>query len=112
MIDPTKAFLRRYQLAAMANVHIRDDVDPVPHLALGLTGEAGEVADEIKKTQYLGRSPDDNTPRLIEELGDVLFYVATIAGTYGYSLDELALINAEKLAERYPDSLFARIDDE
>ena len=45
--------------------------------ALGLTGEAGEVADEVKKCMYQGHPWQPS--KIIEELGDVLWYVALMA---------------------------------
>lgn len=106
-----KQFLRDYQTAAMANVCIRDDVDVLPHLALGLTGEAGEVADIIKKAAYRGRDEDSIVPLdLVRELGDTLFYLSCIAGYFGYEISEVMTINAEKLADRYPNGPFAQLD--
>lgn len=55
--------------------------------ALGLTGEAGEVADEVKKCMYQGHPWQPS--KIIEELGDVLWYVMQA--------------NIDKLERRYPD---------
>ena len=79
--------------------------------ALGLTGEAGEVAEKVKK---LYRDDEINFMRedmveelnhkqsrdLALELGDVLFYVAAIANDIGYSLEEIADMNIDKLRDR------------
>ncbi len=78
---------------------------------LGLTGEAGEVAEKVKK---LYRDDEFNFMRddledeltveqarsLALELGDVLFYLAACAGDIGYSLEEIAEMNIEKLTDR------------
>ena len=83
--------------------------------ALGLSGEAGEViasllqlaastgavADTIKKIRFHGHSADRD--KLINELGDVLWYVASTAATLNASLDEIAEANIKKLKDRYPD---------
>ena len=69
--------------------------------ALGLAGEAGEVADYIKKGIYQGHLM--KTDRLAEELGDVLWYVALIADAGGIDLDEVAQANIDKLWQRYPE---------
>ena len=72
-------------------------------LGLGLTGEAGEAADIIKK--YVGhKHPWDETTSLalIAELGDVLWYVAAIASVMDLGLDCIVKYNVEKLTERYP----------
>jgi len=74
------------------------DGDP-RSLALGVGGEAGEVMEIIKKGFRPGNSIDVN--HLEEELGDVLWYLAALADTYGLSLQDIALKNIEKLKARY-----------
>ncbi|MEG2623513.1 MAG: nucleoside triphosphate pyrophosphohydrolase family protein [Clostridia bacterium] len=69
--------------------------------ALGIAGEAGEVADIIKKTMYQCHPLDKE--KLVEELGDVLYYIAMMADVLCYGLDEIAEKNIEKLRRRYPD---------
>jgi NTP pyrophosphatase (non-canonical NTP hydrolase) len=68
---------------------------------LGLNGEAGEVADLIKKWKFQGHLiPKDD---LIEELGDILWYVAITAESIDVSLGEVAFRNIEKLKKRFPN---------
>ena len=69
--------------------------------ALGLTGESGEVADLIKKSLYHGHVLKSD--KLANELGDVLWYLTMMAKTFGYSLEDIASANIEKLRKRYPD---------
>jgi NTP pyrophosphatase (non-canonical NTP hydrolase) len=69
--------------------------------ALGITGEAGEVADLLKKQLFHGKA--ENADALCEELGDVLWYVANLARLHGLSLSEVAAFNLRKLRKRYPD---------
>lgn len=70
--------------------------------ALGLTGEAGEVADIIKKHIFHGALLDRE--KLVKELGDVLWYDAITARyTAGVSLGEVALENMRKLRLRHPN---------
>jgi len=69
--------------------------------ALGVAGEAGEVADLIKKWLGHGRSRD--IPDLVGELGDVLWYIAAIADRCGVTLEEVALYNVKKLRTKYPN---------
>ncbi|MGY0013268.1 nucleoside triphosphate pyrophosphohydrolase family protein [Bacillus anthracis] len=71
------------------------------NVALGLAGEAGEVADLIKKTNYHGHTIERK--ELIKELGDILYYVSVGAHELGYTLQEIAEININKLAKRYPE---------
>ena len=68
---------------------------------LGLCGEAGEVAEMVKKASWHGKPVD--TALMCDELGDVLWYVADLASHYGLSLEFIALENVEKLKRRYPD---------
>lgn len=73
--------------------------------ALGLCGEAGEVADILKKVFMQGH--DANASALAEEIGDVLWYCAELAAWLGFSLDDIAEQNIAKLKRRYPDGFSA-----
>lgn len=68
---------------------------------LGLAGEAGEVADLIKKHLFHGHPLDPD--KVVLELGDVLWYIAQTARVVGRSLDDVAQANLDKLARRYPE---------
>lgn len=68
---------------------------------LGIAGEAGEVADVIKKEVFHDH-PED-TEKIKKELGDVLWYVAAVATVYKLDLEDIAVANLEKLKKRYPD---------
>lgn len=71
------------------------------YLALGLTGEAGEVADKIKKILRGDKPLDDDVRRAIAlELGDTLWYLSNLALTMGYTLDEIMKMNVDKLMDR------------
>jgi len=67
------------------------------YLALGLCGEAGEVADKLKKCI---REEDTADQDVIKELGDVLWYLTNMATYLGYDLSEVAEMNKEKLVSR------------
>lgn len=78
--------------------------------ALGMNGESGEVADKVKKVirdcVVIHSSDgaillsDDKRLELAKEVGDVLWYVATMAHDIGYSLEEIANMNYDKLRSR------------
>lgn len=67
---------------------------------LGLCGEAGEVADLVKKATWHGKPLDGAT--VADELGDVLWYLADLATALGLRLDDIATGNIAKLQRRYP----------
>jgi len=75
--------------------------DQLANAALGLAGEAGEVADLYKKILYHGHDIDALT--IIDELGDVLFYLAALCTLEGLSLSDVAQANINKLCQRYPN---------
>lgn len=74
----------------------------LPYVALGLAGEAGEISNQVKKVMR-----DDGfdlteirRDQLVDELGDVLWYVALMAEELGEDLEMVALRNLEKLGHR------------
>lgn len=69
--------------------------------ALGLTGEAGEVAELIKK--HLFHATPLNQEALAKELGDCLWYIGAFATVLGLSMNDIAQRNIEKLQKRYPE---------
>lgn len=70
-------------------------------LCLGLTGESGEVADLVKK--HVGHGHVLDVSVVAKELGDVMWYVATIASALGLDLNTVMETNIDKLKKRYPD---------
>lgn len=73
------------------------------HAAVGIAGEAGELLDCVKKTWVYGKSLDiDN---LVEEGGDILFYLQLLANHSGVSLDDMIAANVVKLKKRFPSSV-------
>lgn len=69
---------------------------------LGLAGEAGEVAEKVKKIirDKGGAAGDEDKMAVGYELGDVLWYIAQLATELGLDLDEVAKNNLKKLASR------------
>ena len=64
---------------------------------LGLCGESGEVAEKVKKQV---RDGVFNRHEVAKELGDVLWYLTNVCNDIGYSLDEIAALNINKLNSR------------
>lgn len=69
--------------------------------AMGLSGESGEVTDELKKVIYHGHDLD--VEKIEKELGDVMHYVSGLASMLDLSLEDIAKKNIEKLKTRYPN---------
>lgn len=78
--------------------------DRLGHAAMGLAGEASEFMELIKKTLYLDKPLDRE--RAKKELGDTYWYLAEAAVAMGFTLDEIAQTNIDKLRARYPDGKF------
>lgn len=74
----------------------------VTYTTLGLTGEAGEVADKVKKIirDNGGVLTDEKRLEIAKEVGDVLWYIAMLSAELGYTLDDIAWMNYEKLHSR------------
>lgn len=89
------------QLAARTLGRDRTHEQQLANAALGLTGEAGEVADVIKKHLFHATPLDQDA--LAKELGDCLWYIGAFATVLGLSLDDIAQRNIDKLRKRYPD---------
>ena len=80
---------------------------------LGLCGEAGEVADKVKKVlrDQNGAFSPEVIAALELELGDVLWYVAQLATELGLDLEDIASANLEKLASRAARNVIAGSGD-
>jgi len=72
------------------------------YLALGVTGEAGEIAEKIKKIMRNddGIVSDEKREALKHEVGDVLWYLAMLSRELGFSFEDAAQANIEKLTDR------------
>ena len=74
------------------------------HAALGVAGEAGEIIDAVKRGWAYGKPLDREN--LIEELGDIEFYLEALRQSQGISRDETLTANNTKLMARYPDGSY------
>lgn len=93
--------LANYQLEARTTA-IYPNETKVIYPALGLAGEAGEICNKTKKIlrDDAGNLTDEKRSQLIDELGDVLWYVANLATDLGVTLEEVARLNMAKLNSR------------
>ncbi len=93
--------INEYQEAALSTAIYPND-GKVSYLALAICGEAGELADKVKKVlrDKNGQFSESDYKALALELGDVLWYSANLAHILGYDLSEVAQMNIEKIAGR------------
>ena len=120
LILPSGAFpqrlsldFRAYQQRSRVSARYPDaGANPI-YPTLGLCGEAGEVADKVKKVlrDQGGRFDDAVRDDLRLELGDVLWYVAQLASELDLDLEDIAAANLEKLASRAARNVIAGSGD-
>lgn len=73
--------------------------------AMGAAGEAGEIADHVKKAVFHRHGLDRD--KLVKEIGDCLWYLAALCTKLGIPLSAVMAANIEKLLQRYPDGYSA-----
>jgi len=76
-----------------------DKLDHLNHMCLGCAGEVGELVDAIKKATIYGKELDREN--VIEELGDLMFYMQGIMNSLKIDWDDIADHNILKLLKRY-----------
>ena len=96
-------------LSRITNLDIEQDAD-VPRLltaALGLTAEAGEFTEVVKKIILQGKPyNEDNVFHMKRELGDICWYIAQACMALDTTFDEIIEMNVDKLKARYPGGEF------
>jgi NTP pyrophosphatase (non-canonical NTP hydrolase) len=106
--------LDQYQLEAQRTDKTAGVGEPASSVViplLGLAGEAGELLSEYKKHLRDGKSHQLFNDRIKEELGDLLWYVSSVAGKFGISLNEVAEFNIQKTRDRWLSQDSHRIFD-
>ena len=94
--------INEYQRLAMTTLNRDLNNDQVLlNGVMGLCGESGEVIDIVKK--HISQGHPLYKEKLIEELGDVAWYLAETAYALGVDLEEVLTKNINKLKERYPE---------
>ena len=90
-----------YQAAAKQTAVYPEEMG-ILYTTLGLVGEAGEVAEKVKKVipDHGGEMDDDMREAIALEVGDVLWYVANLVHELGYDLRYVAGANIQKLYDR------------
>lgn len=103
MADAKEMTLSRYQeLSRRTAVYPGVGKGSLVYPTLGLVGEAGEIAEKVKKIlrDQKGAVNDQNREDLLKEIGDVLWYVAALASELQVDLQVIALLNLSKLDGR------------
>lgn len=90
--------IQQFQMKSVRTMKL--DKNTIPHCALGIAGEVGEVVDLVKKSVYYGKDMD--LDHLEEEIGDVMFYLVNLATMYNLSMEDILEKNIVKLEKRYP----------
>ena len=83
------------------DISVRPMEQHIIHAHMGISSEAGEIGDCIKKHFIYGQHLD--TVNLIEECGDILWYVSLMVSACGSTMEQVMEINIEKLKKRYPE---------
>lgn len=92
-----------YQKRALTTAsYSDDDFKDMMHWVLGVSGEAGEIAEKFKKIirDKNGVISDDDKADLSKEIGDVLWYLSVLAHQLGLSFEDVASENLAKLKSR------------
>ena len=96
-------------LSRLSQLEVQSDVD-VPRLltaALGMTAEAGEFTEVVKKIFLQGKSYNEESVfHMKRELGDILWYIAQACMALDTNFREIMEMNYEKLSARYPEGAF------
>ena len=96
-------------LSRMTELDVTDDAD-IPRLltaALGLSAEAGEFTEVVKKIILQGKPyNEDNVFHMKRELGDICWYLAQACMALDTTFDEVIEMNVDKLKSRYPGGEF------
>lgn len=85
---------------AAKDMHIHNVPMDLLHAAIGAAGEAGELLDAIKRPIFYGKVLD--TINVIEEIGDMYWYLALACKAIHVEPSDVLLANARKLRARYP----------
>jgi NTP pyrophosphatase (non-canonical NTP hydrolase) len=97
-------------LSRMTELEANNDAD-VPRLltaALGMSAEAGEFTEVVKKIFLQGKPyNDENVFHLKRELGDICWYLAQACMALDTNFEEVLKMNYEKLSARYPEGTFS-----
>ena len=100
--EPAKNDLDVFQEEALRSMRSDLPYEAIcSNMCMGLAGETGETVDIFKKHIYQGKDLDIND--VIEEIGDILWYIANLCNVNKITMKECMESNVEKLRKRYPN---------
>lgn len=85
-------------LRTVPEMNYRSDIT---NACMGIAGESGELVDMFKKILFHDKPMDKE--KVVNEIGDVIFYINWLACTLGITWDEILTTNVVKLQARYPE---------
>ena len=97
-------------LTRLNSLELEDDCNVTQLLtaALGMTAEAGEFTEVVKKIIFQGKPyNEDNVFHMKRELGDIMWYIAQACMALDISIEEVIQMNFDKLSARYPEGTFS-----
>jgi len=97
-------------LSRMTELEVTDDADVSRLLtaALGISAEAGEFTEIVKKILLQGKPyNEDNVFHMKRELGDICWYIAQACMALDTNFEEILEMNYKKLSARYPEGTFS-----
>lgn len=85
----------------IASMQAGNNTGEILNASLGLSGEVGELNDLLKKWIFHEKNIDRE--HIKKEIGDIMWYIALMAESFGFELDGIMTTNIEKLESRYPE---------
>lgn len=94
--------IREYQKQSTRTLNpTLNGTEQIINMIMGMNGEVGELTDLFKKNMFQGH--ELVTERVIEELGDIMFYIVNLCTMLDIKMEDVLDYNVEKLQKRYPD---------
>lgn len=98
--------IKEYQKSAMSFTQSPDKPidEKIIQASLGICGEAGELAEKVKKC-YIENKQSYTKEEWVHEMGDILWYMTLMCDAMGVDIEEVMTANIEKLTNRYKDDV-------
>ena len=98
--------LSEYQVLAQRTASTKTAEAKRGHGSLGLLGEAGEIIDIVKKMEYMGMPKELARKKLVEEAGDMCWYIAEVCQGFNYCIHQFTcLLCPTNVEDQFPDGM-------